>query len=587
MMRRLAYVFLCAGILAAVLAVSAWLTGGFRIHVFGVPLSARGEHRAALFALASLSLGFFLHDGLRLRAAAAVERIRLERYAVIVVALAAVVVLALGLVFGARAAGGSDAYGYVSQIDLWRKGQLHVRQELAAQAPWPNADWTLSPLGYKPAAGHTIVPTYPPGLPLLMLIASLPAGDIGPFLVGPLCAACLIVLTYLLGRRLSAPLVGALAVICLATSPTFLHFMLQPMSDVPVTAFLTASLVLALRRTTSGAAGAGLAAGIAILIRPNLAPLTLVPACLATFERGEGPRVSLTRALAFAVACAPFAAFIGWLFNDLYGSPLRSGYGDTSGLFGWTHLGLNAKRYPRWLFDTQGPAIFLFLLNPMLAVRRAHPGDRLLLFAFAVLTCAIYIFYFAFEQWWFLRFLLPAYPVMFLLAVDAVWLAGAPLRAGTRALAAACVALFLAGYGAIFGDQARVLDVAAGEQRYVEIARHAAATLPPNAAVFSMQHSGTLRYYGGLLTLRYDSMDSDWLDRSVSYLRGAGYDPYFIVDDWEVEHVRERFATEKTAAPLARIPPFAPCTHMTIVLRVADGRLWRVPQPDCRPTTGG
>ena len=112
---------------------------------------------------------------------------------------AAVILLALSFAYGVRAAGASDSYGYVSQARLWLAGDLHVHQDFAAAVPWPNADWTFTPLGYRPAPGHTLVPTYAPGLPLLMAMFMTIGGNCGAFVVTTLSGAILILLTFALG----------------------------------------------------------------------------------------------------------------------------------------------------------------------------------------------------------------------------------------------------------------------------------------------------------------------------------------------------------------------------------------------------
>src|SRR5262249_5385580 len=115
----------------------------------------------------------------------------------------AAIVLALCFAFGTRAAGGSDSYGYVSEAQLWLAGDLHVHQDFVASVPWPNADWSFTPLGYRPAAHHTLVPTYAPGLPLLMAAFLKLGGPCGPFVVTPLCSALLVLLTAVLGSYVS------------------------------------------------------------------------------------------------------------------------------------------------------------------------------------------------------------------------------------------------------------------------------------------------------------------------------------------------------------------------------------------------
>ena len=44
-----------------------------------------------------------------------------------------------------------------------------------------------------------------------------------------------------------------------------------------------------------------------------------------------------------------------------------------------------------------------------------------------------------------------------------------------------------------------------GERRYVTAAQTTGGLTPPNSVVLSVQHSGTVRYYGGRMTIRlYD-----------------------------------------------------------------------------------
>src|SRR5205823_4851466 len=81
-----------------------------------------------------------------------------------------------------------------------------------------------------------------------------------------------------LGRR-NAPRSAAARVggaLLLACSATFVFHLIQPMSDVPVTAWWMLAAVLLFRGTDRSAFLAGLACSAAILTRPNLVPLVLV-----------------------------------------------------------------------------------------------------------------------------------------------------------------------------------------------------------------------------------------------------------------------------------------------------------------------
>ena len=111
-----------------------------------------------------------------------------------------------------------------------------IDQPIAREVPWPHADYTFAPLGYRGAleAGG-IVPTYAPGLALLMALLIYPFGECGPFLVVPLLGALLVWVTYKIGERVTASRhAGLAAAVMMASSPPFIYMMLTPMSDVPV-----------------------------------------------------------------------------------------------------------------------------------------------------------------------------------------------------------------------------------------------------------------------------------------------------------------------------------------------------------------
>ena len=199
---------------------------------------------------------------------------RIVRLHLWIAAALAAIVIGTGLVWNTRVAAGADAYGYVSQADLWLRGDLHIDQSFGASVPWPLARWTFTPLGYRPEPdGYRIVPQYSPGLPLLMAAFKAIAGQCAIFWVVPICGGVLVGATYAIGRRLGRPIVGVAAAWLVATSPTVLFMLMAPMSDVPAAAAWAVSVACALGQTPLAAFSAGVAAAVAILIRPNLAPI--------------------------------------------------------------------------------------------------------------------------------------------------------------------------------------------------------------------------------------------------------------------------------------------------------------------------
>jgi 4-amino-4-deoxy-L-arabinose transferase-like glycosyltransferase len=305
---------------------------------------------------------------------------RLERAAPWCAALTALSALAVAFRWGTSVVGGSDSNCYVSQAGLWLKGTLFAPQPIGFTPPWPNAALSLAPTGFipSPVVPGAIAPMCPPGLALTMASAWALAGPSAVFAVVPLLGALVVWLTFLLGRTLDRPATGLAAAVLVTTSPIVLFQIVQPMSDVPVTAWWLLALVLASRSGLVRALGAGLAASAAILTRPNLAPLALVIAAFLALRPRQssdaGRRIASVGAFLFGVL--PGAVMLAWIQRRLYGSPLGSGYGPPGLLFSWSHLLPNLQRYPAWLLTTHTPVVCLAVVAPfVLRARARHQGD--------------------------------------------------------------------------------------------------------------------------------------------------------------------------------------------------------------------
>jgi hypothetical protein len=441
-------------------------------------------------------------------------RVSLHAFLAILLAL---LIIATGWIWNTRVAGGADSYGYVSQADLWLHGRLFIDQAFVARAPWPLADQTFSPLGYRPdASGTRLVPIYSPGLPMLMAAAKALAGPCGVFAVVPIAGGALVLATYWIGRRLGRPVAGLAASWIVATSPTLLYMVVQPMSDVPAAAAWAIAIACLLGETPWLSAAAGAASAVAILVRPNLAPIAIALFAWAFIRH---PKLAMW----FSIPTAGGAAIVAIVNSRLHGSPFAPGY-DLTGGFSVAYVWTNAQRYGAWLAAVETPValaglIYGAVVSPLLGV-------------VAAIVCLSYLVYVPFDVWWYLRFLLPSWPVM------AIGSASLLLRTG-RAAAPAIVALGLIGLWQAAHRDAFAL--ARGEARYVDAAKVVESVTRPDAIVIAAQHSGSLRFYAGRLTLRWDFIDPLWLDRVVEWLAADGHHPYFLLEDGEVAAVRERF----------------------------------------------
>jgi hypothetical protein len=555
--------------IAAAWAVAIGITGGFSVLLGNVSVSSHSATLPAVLAL-SLVLGIGGRWGLRSIASDLEAMWSAPLWAwQLLVAVAGLGIVLVGIGLGTFAASGADAFAYISQSTLWLHGALRVEQPISLHVPWPDADLTFSPLGYRPArTPGAIVPTYAPGLPLLMALARTIFGDNAVYGLVPIFGAVLIWLTFVVGRGVDGPRTGAVAALLLACSPVLLFQIVQPLVDVVVAAAWLAVLVLASGRGVGRSTAAGLAASLAIMIRPNLVPVTLVPFVLVFVQnslaasptesarlRPSARRALVLPLLGFLVSLIPGIALVAALQSFWYGSPLASGYGTLAELFSIHHVLPNLRRYATWAIATETPVILLGLLAPLFVKRRANslyavpradgPARSIpptALFAFAGIVVACYLPYTPFEEWWYLRYLLPAIPLVLVLSALTMTALLSRLPKALRTVALLLAVVVLCSWYLRIAAERGAFTLRGLERRYVTTGTYIAERLPERALLFAVQQSGSVRHYSGRLTLRWDLLDPGWLERAVGVLRGQGYAPYFLIEDWEEPAFKARFA---------------------------------------------
>jgi hypothetical protein len=560
-------------ILSAAAALAAW---------FLAPPAGRGSAVAAdwawlLAVVSALARGAWRR--IAIAESALLQRVP-DRAAPLTAAVVALTVVVIGFVEGALVAAGADAWGYVSQADLWLSGSLRLEQPLMRELSARIPPALMAPLAYTASPERMdLVPAVGPGLPMLMALAALAGGREAVFYIVPLTAGIAIGAAYVIGRQLASRWAGAATAVLLAASPAFLFQLTSsPMSDIPVMAWWGVALAALIRgpfraragaierdppcaltqpRTLTSAAAVvgGAAAGLALLTRPNLLPLAaglgVVLAWRALAARvWHGPDVR--RVLGYAAGVVPAALVVAALNTYWHGSPLSSGYGAAASLFSWSNVGPNLARYPVWLVESQTPLILLAFAAPFV-LRRRQASVALLAFAVAVLAC--YIAYAPFDAWWYLRFLLPAYPPLLALAAGSMIGLAGRLPVGARLLAA-LLAVGLVAYHGVEYARARATFYSDGEYKYAIAGRYVAEHLPPRAMVFAMQHSGSVRYYSGHPTLRWDTTPVEAFEWAIGEIERHGYAPFAVVEDWEDELWRQRFAGQPLPRALTR-PPIA------------------------------
>ena len=229
----------------------------------------------------------------------------------------------------------------VSQADLWlarrsrRRAALHDRNAMATGG---SGVLLRSGIALRFIQGGAIVPTYPPGLPVLMAagkargrgVRTIPdRADAGwPDGLADLPARCSpVIATRGPWRRGAA-----------GNEPDLrLMTVLSPMSDVPATAFFTLGLVLALSSWRWRAFWTGAAVSMAIFIRPNLVLVGAVFLAFIVMTRRTASTARQARGARRARSCglrsggAPLVLAVAALNAALYGAPWTGGHGNVGG----------------------------------------------------------------------------------------------------------------------------------------------------------------------------------------------------------------------------------------------------------------
>jgi hypothetical protein len=436
--------------------------------------------------------------------------------------------------------GGSDTSGYYNEARLFSHFAIHTTARSVPGLPANEAPpYFYVPLGFKPVAdgSATLVPTYPPGLALMLVPVAWVVGwhDAGSVLL-VLHSMMGLVLTYRLGRqlRLARPwaLAGAAA---LAASPLYLYMSLWAMSDIPAMVWATAAVILAWRsrERPSLALAAGACAAVGFLLRPSNF-LIVLPMLVVI---GWSPRRLLLAAL------AGIPGPLAWLAINraAYGQSFQSGYGDIAGEFHGS-MALGTLRYcMNWLPLVLSPIV---LAAPaIVAFLASRTRVALALLVWAVAYIAFYAPYrWTHEAWWFLRFLLPAAPALLVAGLIVVQEASLYLRGRIpEVVRVGLFALLIASCLAVSALQAKPLDaltIGRGEQKYRRIADWLRTRIPDNSVVVASQFSGSALYYTPYILVRADQVNPEVAPRLRAAVAAARLPVYAVTFPFEADNMK-------------------------------------------------
>jgi len=447
-------------------------------------------------------------------------------------------------------AGGSDSSGYMNHAKLLAEGRLHATERIIPGVNYRiSHSYLYTPLGLKPASHFEgLVPTYPPGLALMLMAISplsgwVHAGD-AVILLHSLAG---IVLIFILALTLGLSVrLSTLASVILATSPLYLNYSVQMMSDLPALVWVTLAVLTAWKSShaesktmqSGWAYLCGFAVSVAVLIRPTNA-LIFIPVLIAL---GLRPR----RFFNFIVGGLPGALFFAYHSQAAYGHIGTTGYGDTWTLFESTYFTQTLYHYIHWL-----PILFtpLSLLScGLILLLKKSTQLSLVLISWAFVYLGFYSFYSCtHETWWYLRFILPAAPALIVggllsLRFLLTWVnlnntSHSYLRIGYLSLG-----LLLVLPSAFWTKKLGALNAGRGESVYPKTAAWLTENIPSSSVILCMQESGALFYYTPFTLIRWDEIDLDLKNQIIAKTTAQKLPLYAALFNWEKdEALTQRF----------------------------------------------
>ena len=435
--------------------------------------------------------------------------------------------------------GGADSSGYLTSARWLSEGRVGEPVEALEHLDLPtDAVYYREPLGtMRGREPGTFAPYYPPGLPVHMMTAAWIGGwETYPFLVSPVAAVVGVLLMYLLAMEVGLPRAySAAAAIMLGVGATYVFVGLSPMSDVVSTAWAIFAVLAAFKsnRSDAWALAAGAAFGIAVAIRPANA-LLLMPLALAL---PPAPRAWFR----FVLGGAPVGLLLFGYNIAAYGAPLATGYGThLSSDMSLSNFPVRFRHYTFWIASTLSPLVPLGWVL-FIGDRKARSRLRLILTVWFLSYFLFHCFYQHYDQWWYTRFLLPAFPALILATMLFVRDATASRTWWLRSSVLAAVLLTVVWFGVDKIQRLEVLWRAEEEAVYRESVEWIEQNLPEKTAVLSAQVSGAVHYYSDRITIRWEVLDDLTLSQVREHLDAKGYGLAAALFPLEVESVRQRF----------------------------------------------
>jgi hypothetical protein len=429
-------------------------------------------------------------------------------------ALALAAIMIFFSVHRQRYVGAADWYGYYAESLLFRQGQLTMK------TAFPPAEYpAFAPLGFN-TVGNRIIPQYPPGFPLLLALFGLLGLE---FFVNALAGVLTILILYLILKDSVSRGMALLYTLLWTFFPVTLFISIRLMSDLLATLFILLTYYFFTRNKIFWS---GFVFSCAVAVRPSCVLFFIVFLPLIFRKK---------KFWSFCFSTLIVGSLYGLYNWTVFGKPWITGYGKFADELTGTVFFHHFLYYGKTILFLVTP---LLLIPALLTLVRRKPHSW---FYFSWLA-SFWIFYSFWkaggDSWWYLRFLLPGLPALFILSAIGMQdirerlLAWKPRWQPRLNAAAVMILLFMLPYYNDFSKRNLVFSADKGEM-YYQASKAMQSMVPPDALVGGLEMSGPIRLYTGLESFRWDQPQSFKLMHD--FLK-KGRPLYLLIEPWNLQH---------------------------------------------------
>jgi hypothetical protein len=156
--------------------------------------------------------------------------------------------------------------------------------------------------------------------------------------------------------------------------------------------------------------------------------------------------------------------------------------------------------------------------------------------AWALVFPVFYLFYsYTHDAWWYMRFVLPAFPAFIVVTLLVGQKLSARLTTGFRLWWLAAAVIVVLAHGAFWSRRLHAFTVGQGELVYPQMAGWLGKNVPSNAVIAARLTSGALFYYTQFPVIRWDMIEPADFERIAAACKAAGRPVFAALHKSEID----------------------------------------------------